>query len=345
MSSGEAGEASVPRPGSGPSRGLRSQWAYYRRVFAAYVLGGNSHLTFWHGTPEMDPEAPVDRLGQYYMTFAGKAAYPGPFDDRGVPLLDYRGSIGRQYNPIAIAQYGLGNHSLYSRTGSDEAYRKFLLSADWLTDHLEPNFRGVPVWNHNFDFEYRDVLVAPWYSGLAQGQGISLLVRANRETSDEKYLEAAHRAFAAFLCSLDEGGVTWEWPDGGIWFEEYIVHPPTHILNGFIWALWGVYDYMLATGDPQARTLFRRGVDTLVRRLPQYEWGHWSLYDLPGTRIRNVASPFYHRLHVVQLRATERLVALPVLGSYADRWNGYFRNFWYRRRALVRKGLFKLLHY
>ncbi len=345
MSSSEAKEVHIGRPGSSARRGLRSRWAYYRRVFAAYVLGGNSHLTFWHGTPEMNPEAPVDRLGQYYMPFAGKAAYPGPFDAQGVPLLNYRGSIGRQYNPIAIAQYGLGNGNLYCQTGSDEAYRKFLLSADWLTDRLEPNPWGVPVWNHNFDFEYRDVLIAPWYSGLAQGQGLSLLVRAYRETSNKKYLDAAHQAFVAFLSPFDEGGVTWEWPDGDIWFEEYIVHPPTHILNGSIWALWGVYDYMLATEERQAYALFKRGVDTLARRLHRYEWGHWSLYDLPGTRTKNVASRFYHRLHVVQLRATERLAANPVLGSYADQWNGYLQNRWYCRRALMHKGLFKLLHY
>ena len=152
VSASEAKEAPIER-----AKCLRSKWAYYRRVFDAYILGGNSHLTFWHGTPEMNPEALVDRLGQYYMSFAGKAAYPGPFDAQGIPLLDYRGSIGRQYNPIAIAQYGLGNHNLYCQIGSGEAYRKFLLSADWLTDHLEPNSWGVPVWNHNFNFEYRDV--------------------------------------------------------------------------------------------------------------------------------------------------------------------------------------------
>ena len=62
-----------------------------------------SQLTFWHETPAEDPSASYDRIGPYYMMFAEKAAYPGPFDPHGVPVLDYRGAIGRQHNPIAIA--------------------------------------------------------------------------------------------------------------------------------------------------------------------------------------------------------------------------------------------------
>ena len=127
-----------------------------------------------------------------------------------------------------------------------------MLSADWLVENLESNPWGIAVWNHHFDFEYRDTLKAPWYSALAQGQGLSLRVRAHKETNDPTYLDTGRRAFEAFLLPVDKGGVTWEWPAGDIWFEEYLLDPPTHILNGFIWALWGVYDYSLATGRSQS---------------------------------------------------------------------------------------------
>ena len=335
-----SGSASV-----GPLGRIQSRWAYYRRVFSAYVLGGTSQLTFWYDTPQVNEEAPVGRLGQYHMPFLEKAAYSGPFDPQDVPLLDYRGSLGRQYNPIAIAQFGLGNYNLHCRTGSEDALKKWTIAADWLVDHLESNPQSVPVWNHHFDFEYRDTLRAPWYSALAQGQGLSMLVRAHQQTNDTRYLDTASRAFEAFLLSPDVGGVTWEWPDGDIWFEEYMVHPPTHILNGFIWAMWGVYDYSLATGDERATDLFARSAVSLGRRLSHYEWGRWSLYELSGTRMRMLASPFYHRLHIAQLRATQRLVGGTALGEYADRWERYSRNPWYSKRALAYKALFKLLYY
>ncbi len=90
---------------------------YYRRIASAYLLGGQSHLTFWHEPPEENLNASARELGEYYMLFAEKANYAGTYDSTGIPQLDYRGKIGRQYNPIAIAQYGLGNYNLFRRSG------------------------------------------------------------------------------------------------------------------------------------------------------------------------------------------------------------------------------------
>ena len=59
---------------------------------------------------------------------------------------------------------------------------RYLLAADWLVNELRPNAQGVAVWQHPFDWEYREVLKAGWYSALAQGQGVSLLCRAYRDT-------------------------------------------------------------------------------------------------------------------------------------------------------------------
>ena len=171
---------------------------YYRRIFSAYLLGGKSHLTFWHETPAANANATPGELGEYYMLFAEKADYQGAYDSDGVPQLDYHGQIGLQYNPIAIAQYGLGNYNLFRRTSDPARRKKFFRTADWLCSHLEQNPKKLFVWNHHFDWEYRDTLKAPWYSALAQGQGISVLVRAHKESGDPRYLEAAQRALACF---------------------------------------------------------------------------------------------------------------------------------------------------
>ena len=314
-------------------------------MFAAYVLRGNSQLTFWHGIPEVNEQAPLDRLGQYYMPFAYKAFYPGPFDDQGVPLLDYRGKIGKQYNPIAVAQYGLGHYNFYRRTGEQEHREIFLRQADWLVEHLELNPWGIPVWNHHFDWEYREVLLAPWYMGLAQGAGISAVARAYQETEENRYLDTAEQAFEAFRYELKDGGVRYTDEAQGVWLEEAIVDPPTHILNGFMWALWGVYDYILLTGDPEARSLYERCVHTLSHNLHRFDLGFWSLYELSGTRLKMVASPFYHRLHVVQLQVMHRLTGEPVFQQYAQRWEKYQRKRLNRALSLVYKSLFKLLYY
>lgn len=318
---------------------------YYRRVFSAYLLGGKSHLTFWHETPTENSEVTPNELGQYYMLFAEKADYQGAYDANGIPQLDYHGHIGLQYNPIAIAQYGLGNYNLWRRRGDAKGTDRFFLIADWLCSHLEQNSQGVPVWNHHFNWEYRETLKAPWYSALAQGQGISVLVRAYKESGDPKYLDGARQAYIAFQKPIAEGGVAFIDESRDLWFEEYIVSPPTHILNGFIWALWGVYDYALATKENAAGELFRRGVRTLLHNLPRYDLGFWSLYEQSGTRLPMVASSFYHQLHIVQLRVMYRLTGEETFSRTADRWQSYTRSRINRTRALLYKSAFKLGHY
>lgn len=321
------------------------RWRYYRRIFSAYLGRRPSHLSFWHETPELNLHAPTDHIGEYYMPFTAKANYAGPLDAQGVPMLDYHGAIGLQYNPIAIAQYGLGNYNLFCRTGARAPHTAFLAAARWLVDNLAPNAAGVHVWNHHFDWEYRTPLRAPWYSGLAQGQGISLLVRVHRITGEMAYLQAAQLAFAAFLRTADRGGVVFIDSDGNKWIEEYIVSPPTHILNGFIWASWSIYDYALATGDLGARKLFESVVRTIARNISYYDAGYWSLYEQAGVRLKMLASPFYHRLHIVQLLVLHRLTGDDVFRRWAERWDGYLRNPFKRARALACKSMFKLLYY
>ncbi|MGH9494484.1 MAG: D-glucuronyl C5-epimerase family protein [Candidatus Sulfotelmatobacter sp.] len=319
--------------------------AYYRRIFSAYLLGGKSHLTFWHETPAENPRAAIAELGEYYMPFTEKANYQGPCDRSGIPQLDYHGHIGPQYNPIAIAQYGLGNYNLWRSTNDPDRSKKFFLVAGWLVDSLEQNSHGLSVWNHHFDWEYRDRLKAPWYSALAQGQGISVLVRAQKESNDQRYLDAAKRAFASFQHSTADGGIAFTDASGDLWFEEYIVSPPTHILNGFIWALWGVHDYFLATQDTSAHDLFACGLRTLLHNLNRYDLGFWSLYEQSGTRLPMVASRFYHQLHIVQLRIMHRLTGEKEFLTVADRWENYSQSRVNRVRALLYKSTFKLCYY
>jgi hypothetical protein len=253
--------------------------------------------------------------------------------------------IGLQYNPIAIAQWGLANYNRFCETSDDARWQRTLKAADWLAANLERNSHGLWVWNHHFNWEYRDTLKAPWYSGLAQGQGVSLLLRAHAHSEDEKHQRAAEKAFVALTRPIAEGGVLFEDEKKNLWIEEYLVDPPTHILNGFMWALWGVFDFWLARGDASAKEIFDRGIDTLVHNLARFDTGYWSLYEQSGTRLKMLASPFYHQLHIVQLRVLSRLVGEARFSGVAERWEGYAQHRSNRIRALVEKSVFKLLHY
>ena len=93
-------------------------------------------------------------------------------------------------------------------------------------------------------------------------------------------------------------------PLGGRPFpEEYPTQPPSFVLNGGIFALWGLRDVAVALGDEQAARDFAAGAETLAQNLDRWDTGRWSRYDLFPHPVANPASSFYHDLHVKQLRA------------------------------------------
>lgn len=324
---------------------LRRRLNYWGRIVPAYFGGGVSQLSFWHDRPRINERAFSGGLTEYYQDFSQKADYSGPYDSHGIPMLDYRGKLGKQYNPIAIAQYGLGNYDLYRHSGQTERRCNFIRAADWLVKHLELNKYGVRVWQHHFDWEHSEILKAPWWSALAQGQGISLLVRAFADTGDAKYLDTARAAFSSFVVDIGDGGVSCREENNDLWLEEYVVSPPSHILNGFIWALWGVYDYYLCTQGESVKRLFQEGISTLAANLWRYDTGFWSLYDLNDTTLSPIASPFYHQLHIVQLFVMHRLTRNDVFSQYGQVWEGYQQSLLNRKRALAYKALFKVFYY
>lgn len=312
------------------------------RIFDAYVLKKESHLNFWHGTLEINHYATYDRLGPYYQRFRYKAKYKGPRDENGIPLLDYRGKIGRQYNPIAISQYGLGHYNLCME-GKKESCKEFLKMAEFLLKTLEKNEKQKYIWYHHFDWDYHGKVLSPWYSGLAQGNGISLLLRAYLVTEDKKYLKSAELAAESMFTPIEDGGCTNIDSKGYKWIEEVIRHPPTHILNGFMWALFGVFDFYLLTKSEYYKNIFKDYVNTLKDNLYIFDAKFWSYYDASSDKM--LASSFYHRLHIVQLRILFRMTRLNIFKVYAEKWYGYAQNELNTIIALFYKTGFKLLKY
>lgn len=319
---------------------------YWQRIFAAYLAKNKpSQLSFWHGKPLVNYQASYQQVGQYYMPFLYKANYAGPFDQNGIPLLDYRGHIGKQYNPIAIAQYGLGHFNLYKQTGNKKNLEIATKQAVWLVNNLEKNKQGVSVWMHHFDWEYRDLLKNPWYSALAQGNGISLLLRIYKETNNNVYLETAKEAFKSLGIEIKNGGVLYIDQSKNYWLEETIVNPPTHILNGFFWTLWGVWDYYLTLKDQSTLDFFNLCIKTLKENLKSFDIGWWSLYEQSNTKMKMLTSRFYHSLHVVQLEIMYFITKDEFFKKYHNRWDRYQKNKLFIFLSQVYKSIFKIFYY
>lgn len=320
---------------------------YWNRIFSTYIFKkSDTNLSFWHGEPEVNENTNYKELDQYYMMFIYKANYNGESDSNGVPKLNYRGDIGLQYNPIAIAQWGLGNYNLWSEKKEDKYYNNFIASANWLVENAKPNKKNIYVWNHYFNWTYKETLLNPWYSGLAQGQGLSVLCRAYNISKNEKYLKCAEKIYKSFLFKIKDGGITHKDRNQNIWIEEYIMKKsPTHILNGFIWGLWGVYDYWLLTKNIEVKKLFNEYVNTLLININKYDIGYWSLYEISDLKIKMRASIFYHKLHIVQLRVLYNMTGEKKFNHLSNKWGGYLDNKFNIFRATIMKILFKIIYY
>ena len=205
--------------------------------------------------------------------------------------------------PVAVFQYGLGAYDLYLESGQqDDRYlHKFILCAEWAIDKQEDS----GAWN-NFFFMYPE---HP-YGAMAQGEGASLLLRAYRQTNEQRFLDAARRAIDYMLTPLKDGGTS----DGDILLE--YTHLPA-VMNGWIFAWWGLYDYVLVTKDTgEYKKRLTNSCKSLESMLSKFSCSYWSMYDLAG----HIASPFYHHLHIAQMKAMHSLTGHEIFMKYALRW-------------------------
>ena len=228
--------------------------------------------------------------------------------------------------PVDIFQYGLGAYDLFiASEGKDEQYlRKFIQCAEWTIDHQEPS----GAWN-NFFFRYPQ---HP-YGAMAQGEGCSLLLRAYTHTGEKRFLDAAHQAIDFMLKPLSEGGTT----HGDILME--YTHLPA-VMNGWIFAWWGLYDYVLGTHDKGSyKDKLEKSCQALEKLLPKFSNSYWSMYDLDG----HIASPFYHHLHIAQMQAMHQLTGHDIFRQYAERWEKAERRPTAKMRAFVRKAWQKVV--
>jgi hypothetical protein len=80
--------------------------------------------------------------------------------------------------------------------------------------------------------------------------------------------------------------------DGGSHYLIYSFDPGLRVLNGFLQAITGLYDYAKVSKDSTARTLYKRGDRAAQRELHLFDTGKWSLYSEGGAE----SSLGYHRL-------------------------------------------------
>jgi len=268
------------------------------------------------------------------FTLQRAALYYAPRDEEGLPLRHYL-SVGPRYNPTRVAAYALAHFNRYWRTHDETSRAEFFKAAEW--------FMRAPEGLWTYDYPWLD-LEPPWLSAMAQGEGISVLVRAWALSREERFLAQAKRALVPFTRPLADGGVRSTLDDGSPFLEEYPTRDSVHVLNGFLFALIGLVDLNRVAPAEVAAVDLDALLATLERHLDAWDAGFWSLYDLSHQRTGrpNFATVSYHNLHVAQLTYLGHMTERPRLRQVASHWDACAHRLRCRLRAFWGKVQYRL---
>jgi hypothetical protein len=258
-------------------------------------------------------------------------------DERGIVVVP--APSGDMYrNPVSVSMYALGRHTAaldaglreYGHAEAAAETAAMLRQARYLRDSQD----GEGGWRYPVPV-LRYGVPPGWYSGMAQGLAISVLLRAAAVTDESSFTDAAVGAATLLLRPTNSGGCSEYDAHGRPFLEECPANPPSHILNGALFALLGLCEFgtHFGTGIPA------QAAERLRQQLARFDLGYWSSYDLS---YRAPSSYAYHCLHIALLEATGQVLTEPGWSAVARRWDGYARNPAYRLRAMTAKARFVL---
>jgi len=228
-------------------------------------------------------------------------------DEENIPMVRYSHYKEPQYNPVTVAL-----HALVSYISHD--YRTFYNYTKWLIRNSKEE-HGRRFLYYHFVYPPRALRV-PWVSGMAQGLATSVMARAYFLTRQETYLRFAKEFTEGMLAPIDVGGCSL-FQGGYLWIEEYPSERPLkHVLNGFVFALFGLLDLYIITGTKRYYKLFVQGAKTIRDHLGLWDLGVWSKYD-----IEKLATPLYHLLNTILIYALSELTDDPILRKASLRWS------------------------
>lgn len=255
-------------------------------------------------------------------------------NELGIPLLNYNGKS--EVYPITYTQSALFFYNNYIETNNIDSKERFLKIADFIKKEavIVDNYA---VLRYNFPVENYN-LKLPAASSMSQSFGMAVLIQAYSITNDQTYLELAEKFLNSFDKTLNEGGVLNYW-DNLPFYEEY-ADPNSHVLNGFIFSLAGLYYAYKTTGNEQAKKYFDRGVQTLKHKIREYDAIFTSYYNKIKTS-ENVSAyasainedpDHYHELVIYQLLTLYLWTGEPEFKEYAHKFlqqdTGWVTNFY-----------------
>jgi hypothetical protein len=148
---------------------------------------------------------------------------------------------------------------------------------------------GFVTWEYWFYFGGGS---PPWTSGLSSATALQALARASEPSilNDKSYLRVGRKALDVFRKGPPTGVRVRS--GRGSHYLIYSFDRGLRVLNAFLQAINGLYDFAKVSEDRTARALWKAGDRAAQHELRLYDTGRWSRYSVGGAE----ASLGYHRL-------------------------------------------------
>jgi len=225
----------------------------------------------------------------------------GPQNNKGVPMSPLGRSGNLIYNPTVVAQQGMKRLDTYKRTGNKVHLRQARKYAD-LLERISEGGKKRRWQPHRYGY---GVHKAGWVNSNSHGLTLSFLSRFYQLTGAKDKLEQARLLFEAFRQRpQNQRWFSLVTNAGYIWFEHWPDGTNDRTLNAHLNAMFGLYDYWIATGDPLAKQYFLGGAKTVRDKLYRFRRkGNLSRYSLADTD----GTVHYHETHILQLRILAKM--------------------------------------
>ncbi|MBV5283185.1 MAG: hypothetical protein JZU53_12210 [Paludibacter sp.] len=231
---------------------------------------------YWHARLMARTEFPYKEL--YYLNFTPKSNYPFK-KNNSIPIVEMNGE--EMEFSITIFNYGLGLIDELHSNPNNIFHIKNIL--EWIFF----NQGDDGGWHNDYSISYLSVKPG-WSSAMGQGLAISFIYRCyllnliSKDIASEKIEIAKNHMLSDELSNETVYGIILQEFGGA----------SENVLNGYIFAIYGLYDYALFTGKFD---YFDYHISVLKSIIVKYNFVfNWSYY----TTTKTIASLFYHQLHI-----------------------------------------------
>jgi len=202
-----------------------------------------------------------------------------------------------------ILHYGLGSIDMYFYTSDSKYLGNITRVYEWILNNINSKYYFDNLFlelDQDHEFYSNN-------SAMAQGEALSFLIRVFKYNligeKSNKIEDLIKNIFVNLIASIENNGTAIKKQDK-VYFCECCRKDDYVILNGWIYAIFGLYDFNQYFKDEKSKQYLMATLKTLENDIKAYLLNNgWSYYDNKG----RVCSPFYQDLHINLINALYKL--------------------------------------